>query len=508
MIETFFRAKRIRRLSLLSAIVLLALQSAGSAFAAAPYDIQKGLEIGGVKINCVRIDMNNPAVRPVQISANGNLVSTASVAEMANAAGAFAAINGTYFEAYNGVPVPWGTLIRDGKLLHISNGGAVVGFTDEGRLLIDRLRFDFLGYVNGAERSIPWRINHPSEEPDAITLFTPEYGAAVPVAPGARVVLVSGGIVTQISTGDFWTPGDGFALLYGPAVAYLADERFKIGDSVYYTSRISTTFTDANDWNSVKVAVGAGPSLIINGQITADGAAEGFTEAKINTNRSARSFIGAGEDGRVVIGTMAAATLSEAAAACREMGLINAMCLDGGGSVGLTFEGKAIAAGRNVNNILAFTADASATASSPADGAGTVNASANGQKISVNGAESVIVQAYNINGNNYFKLRDVAFILKDTARAFGVSWDEATATIGIRSGEAYLPDGSELDARNADGNRAVRPGTAQLLIDGEAKTFNACNIDGYNYFKLRDFEVLGLTVEWNEAAKVILLGTD
>lgn len=34
--------------------------------------------------------------------------------------------------------------------------------------------------------------------------------------------------------------------------------------------------------------------------------------------------------------------------------------------------------------------------------------------------------AYTINGNNYFKLRDLAAVMN-----FGVTWDNATSTIGI-----------------------------------------------------------------------------
>jgi hypothetical protein len=500
----------------MSAIVFMSAANPRPALAEAPYALFQSQAVGGIKMNYVRIDMNRPEIRPVQISANNNLVSVASVADMAAEAGAFAAVNGTYFEAYSGTPVPWGALIRDGKLLH-AGGGAVAGFTGEGRLLIDRVSFDFSGYVNGSERFIPWRINHlSSNEPEAITLFTPEYGATVSVAPGGRAVLVSGGVVTQITDSDFWAPDGGFAVLYGPDAAHLVSERFKIGDAASYESRIRTTFTDSEDWKDVKTAVGAGPSLIIDGQVTADGAAEGFTEAKINTNRSAHSFIGATEDGQVIIGNTPAATLAEAAAACQELGLIHAMCLDGGGSVGLVYEGKAISAGRNVNNALGFVTDAPPDASAepasapfagPAEAlppSGAASALANDQKLSVGGAEAVNVQAYTVQGNNFFKLRDVAFILKDTALAFSVGWDAGAAVISLRSGETYQPGGGEMERIGA-GSRDVFPSAANLLVNGEAKFFTVYNIDGSNYFKLRDFETLGISVGWDEAAGVILL---
>ena len=33
---------------------------------------------------------------------------------------------------------------------------------------------------------------------------------------------------------------------------------------------------------------------------------------------------------------------------------------------------------------------------------------------------------YNINGNNYYKLRDIALILNGTTAQFGVTWDKST----------------------------------------------------------------------------------
>jgi exopolysaccharide biosynthesis protein len=492
-------------LLLLSMALSVLAAGAGAVFAAAPYELSSGQDIGGVKTTYVSIDMNSASIRPVQLSANGNLLSVAPVADMAAAAGAFAAINGTYFEAYNGTPVPWGTLIRDGKLLHSSNGGAVVGFTDDGRLLVDRLRFDFMVYVNGAERAIPWRINHPSDEADAITLFTPEYGAAVSVAPGAKAVLIDGGTVSRIVTEDFWTPNNGFALLYGPAVTYLLDERFKPGDAVYYDYEIGTAFTLPDDWASVKVAVGAGPSLIINGRVTADGAAEGFTEAKINTNRAARSFVGATENGRVVIGNMAAATLLEAASACQALGLVNAMCLDGGGSVALSFEGKSIAAGRNVNNALAFVSDGASSAPAPAPVPALV-AKPTASSVLVNG-ESKSFDAYNIEGNNYFKLRDLAFVLNGSEKRFEVGWDGATGVIALTSGTAYTEAGGEMQGKSA-GDKTPTVTNSEIVLDGRTLALTAYHIEGNNYFKLRDIgEVLDFDVTWDGARNTIVIDT-
>ena len=53
--------------------------------------------------------------------------------------------------------------------------------------------------------------------------------------------------------------------------------------------------------------------------------------------------------------------------------------------------------------------------------------------ILVNG-EAVAFDAYSINDNNYFKLRDIG-----QAFDFGVTWDGATNTIIIDTGKGYTP---------------------------------------------------------------------
>ena len=415
---------------------------------------------------------------------------------MAKRVGAVAAINGTYFEAYNGVPVPWGTIIKDGKILHISNGGSVAGITSSGKLLVDRLTFDFEGYINGEYRAIPWRINHPSTEQDAITIFTPEYGSAVRVEPGAKGVLVgSDGIVSQIATADFHVPSGGFAILYNSQVANLVDERYKIGDEVSYRVKIKTTFTSPDDWNDVVVGLGAGPSLIINGAVTAKGEDEGFFEAKINTNSAARSFIGAGADGKIIIGNMGSATLTKAAEVCKSLGLVNAMCLDGGGSVALYYPAAGVSmAGRNINNGLAFIDTTYASAKPSA------------AEVYVDG-KSVAFTAYNINGSNYFKLRDLAIALNGTEKQFNVGWSKESNAIVLNAGQPYAAEAG-LTGQTSQSTVTAVKSASKVLVDQTETAPEAYNISGNNFFKLRDIAgMFDFGLAWDAGTNSIKIDT-
>ncbi|MBE6030349.1 MAG: phosphodiester glycosidase family protein [Clostridiales bacterium] len=449
----------------------------------------------GHSLKYVTIDMNDKNIEPVMMTAGSDLNSAESVASMAQRYKAFAAINGTYFSAYDGNPVSWGTIIKDGKILHISNGGAVAGITKDGKLIIDRLSFDFYGYINGVHRSIPWRINHPSPEADAITIFTEEYGIPVKMQAGAMAPIVdASGEVVEIATSDFTVPKGGFAIVYNPSVAHLAEERFDIGDDVYYEVKIKTTYTNPSDWEDVVQGVGAGPSLIINGMVTANGEEEGFFEDKINKNAAGRSFIGATADGKILIGNIGAATLTDAAAICQNLGLVNAMCLDGGGSIALYYNG-AKTSGRNVNNALGFVDTSQAT------GIGRM------QKIQVDGV-SKDLYAYNINGNNYFKLRDIAAILDGTDAQFEVGYDNATKAVSMNVGRPYTEVGGEM-ASAPNETLTVKKTPSKIYVNGRLLDATVYNIHGNNYFMLREIgKAIDFGITWDNSTKMIGIDSD
>ncbi len=477
---------------------------------AASSDAYKSEKINGVGVKYVTLDMKDKNIQPRVLNAQNQICATESLASMAKKAGAFAAINGTYFEAYGGTPVPWGTIIKDGKVLHISQSGAVVGITSSGKLLVDRLSFEFAGYINGEYRAIPWRINHPSTEAEAITIFTPEYATTVNLAPGAKGVIVSNGHVSSITTSSFNIPENGFAIVYNGASSYLVDERYKVGDEVYYEVIIKSTFTNSSDWEEVQCAIGAGPSLIINGNVTASGEEEGFFEAKINTSSSPRSFIGATADGRIIMGNMDGATLKKAAAACQSMGLVNAMCLDGGYSIALYYASAGVSmAGRDINNGLAFVGRTTNNISSNITSTGNraIKAISTTANLSIDGGY-VDIEAYNINGNNYYKLRDLAMALNNSGKQFEVAWDGGKNAINIYTLKPYSALGGELAKSGVMGSKEAVATNAALYINDQAASFVAYNINGNNYYKLRDLgQAINFAVIWDEYANTIIIDT-
>jgi hypothetical protein len=120
--------------------------------------------------------------------------------------------------------------------------------------------------------------------------------------------------------------------------------------------------------------------------------------------------------------------------------------------------------------------------------------------------ERVDFEAYNIDGSNYFKLRDIAAALNGTLSQFSVGWDAEANAISLTSGEEYTFAGGELTkSGNASGKTGV-PSNSVIYLDGEPVDLTAYNIDGNNYFKLRDLaRALNFGVGWDAATSTITI---
>lgn len=111
--------------------------------------------------------------------------------------------------------------------------------------------------------------------------------------------------------------------------------------------------------------------------------------------------------------------------------------------------------------------------------------------------------AYNIDDNNYFKLRDIAQILNGTIKTFDIKYDASTNSIDMLSYFDYTSVGGELTAGDGE-TRTAFSSSAFLTLDGVPIKATCYNIDGNNYFKLRDItDVLDCRVDWEEKNQTI-----
>ena len=122
------------------------------------------------------------------------------------------------------------------------------------------------------------------------------------------------------------------------------------------------------------------------------------------------------------------------------------------------------------------------------------------QKLTVDG-KGIDCEKYNIDGSNYFKLRDLAYLLNGTGSQFSVGWNDQTKTVSITTGKAYTADGSELKT-GTDKSKTAQISAQTILINGKVRSdLSVYNIGGNNFFKLRDLgTALGFFVSYDAAA--------
>nr|WP_308506565.1 polysaccharide deacetylase family protein [uncultured Agathobaculum sp.] len=122
--------------------------------------------------------------------------------------------------------------------------------------------------------------------------------------------------------------------------------------------------------------------------------------------------------------------------------------------------------------------------------------------VSVNGVQSKL-PAYNINGSNYVRVRDVAVLLKDTPSHFDVQWNNAQCRVELASFTPYTPIGTE-NKPLPEGERTVKSVTEPTVVDTVPNMVAAYQLDGYTYYKLRSLgDLCGFYVDWNNETHVV-----
>lgn len=123
--------------------------------------------------------------------------------------------------------------------------------------------------------------------------------------------------------------------------------------------------------------------------------------------------------------------------------------------------------------------------------------------------KSIGIQAYNIDGYNYFKLRDLAMALQGTPKESDVYYDSSRRIILVSTGQPYEPIGGELHSSAAAMPESAVPSSDLFQVDGHTVDVSAYNIDGYTYFKLRDMaSALNFGVTWDGQNRRVIIETN
>jgi len=302
--------------------------------------------LGDVRLNAVRLDPRNPALalRPLT-RGSGGMEGLSSLQQLAAGQDALVAINGGYFNRVKRLPL--GALKVDGNWLSgpILNRG-VVAWRPGTMPRFGRLSLaEWISDTSGNRQ--PILVVNSGYLQRGLSRYTADWGPTYRALSGnERALLLQQGQVTrdysalQLEQGVPLQPGDTLLVARGGA-----DLPWSRGTSLMLLSRPST------DLGAEPFVLGGGPLLLNDGQIVLDGTRESFSSAFLQQG-APRTVIAS--DGRQLwLITLegrhdAGPSLVETAQLLRQLGLQEALNLDGGSSTGLVMGGVMTVKGRGV----------------------------------------------------------------------------------------------------------------------------------------------------------------
>lgn len=154
-----------------------------------------------------------------------------------------------------------------------------------------------------------------------------------------------------------------------------------------------------------------------------------------------------------------------------------------------------------------ITPNASASTAAPLPQSTSVKVQPSTHVVTVDG-ERVDPQGYNINGYNFYKLRDIAYILNGTDSRFNVTWDGANNRIVLTDDAAYQEVGGEMTSSASTAIKNVSESDSTIVLDGKTLSLTGYRINGNNYYKIRDVgSALGFSVDFDPETEIVLIGS-
>jgi len=299
----------------------------------------------GVRINAIRIDPLKASLQLRPLARPGGMEGLSSLVQLANQQQAWVAINGGYFNRVRRLPL--GALKQDGRWLSgpILNRGVAAW---DGRTMprFGRLQLSEWVVGPGALR-LPVAVVNSGYVQRGISRYTADWGPNYRALSGSETgLLIQGGVVRQqlgpseLDAGVALRGDD--LLLVGRGGSELP---WGLGERLQIESRPSSNLGLATH------VIGGGPLLLQAGRIVLNGAAENFSSAFLS--QGAPRTVLARDDRQIWLITLegiqdSGPSLGETAELLQQLGLQDALNLDGGSSTGLVLGGSLQVKGRGV----------------------------------------------------------------------------------------------------------------------------------------------------------------
>lgn len=291
---------------------------------------------GGLNVNVVEVDMKSADVKIRPYMASETFDKLKNVEQHAKESGALVAVNANYFKK-DGTPL--GTIKVDNEWVSGSLFNRVaMGITRGGDMKFARVNLH--GILETSNPRVPklWvnNMNQPRRQGVRLIMYTRRWGNSITLPYEGRLVAVSNkGEVLDTHSRALAIPYGGYVLT-DKKQSELA--HLKRGDFVDLDWQ-----TDPKDWNQVTHAISGGPTLIKDGNLFVGLKDERFRPNWTSAKITRRTACGVTADRKLVLATVEGPhTLWDLAKFMKQLGCVEAMNLDGGGSTTMVVNGNTV----------------------------------------------------------------------------------------------------------------------------------------------------------------------
>lgn len=302
----------------------------------------RGTPNGPVVADVLEVDLTNPymEVRPAIAQGENGGFGREIVPSMVARNGAIAGINAGYFDQ---IGHPLGIMMVDGEVASEPIlRRSTLGIARDKTVLIDNLDLTVWIEIPGGSYKATG-INRKRMQ-DELIIYTPRYGPTTLTNESGLEVVVEDGRVASVGRGNSLIPSRGY-VISAHGASRESFYRLKSGDLV------SLGFRFEPDWPGLGVihAVGGGPRLLKEGKVCITSEEEKF-KSDVTGGWAPRTAVGYAPSGKLMLvtvngrqpGLSVGMTLEELAAFMLELGAMDAVNLDGGGSTIMVLEGQIV----------------------------------------------------------------------------------------------------------------------------------------------------------------------
>jgi exopolysaccharide biosynthesis protein len=304
-------------------------------------------------INVLRIDLSRANLKIVRALDEG--VGMETVSSLAARHRAAAATNGGYFRTtgtYRGESI--GLLLLDGKLISEPyNDRAELGLINRGNgteVIFGHLKFSAAISAGSVKHDVQG-LNRPLAA-NELVVFTPEFHRTTLTNPDGIEIVVRASRVSALRDfkGSTEIPPDGYVISgVGSAREWLRRNLRKGSKVAFSWSLNSMELGDHKDWRHASSLLGAGPQLIKARKIAITDKEEKMAPA-FATDLHPRTAVAMLESGKLLLltvdgrqpGVSAGMSLNMLAELLLELGAVEAINLDGGGSTTMVVRDKIV----------------------------------------------------------------------------------------------------------------------------------------------------------------------